>query len=75
MAKVWRLTARCPQCGAGVRLRNTQAAIRMLDHALADPQIGPEDVIQTYQCARQHPDGSLCNTLVEIRLRHWVSYD
>jgi len=45
--------------------------MRMLAHALTDPEIGPDDVIQTYQCARLLRDGSLCNTLVEIRLRHW----
>lgn len=69
--QVWRLTARCPACGSAVRLRNTAHAMRMLDHAKADPQIADEDVIQTYQCARKHPDGSLCNELVEIKLRHW----
>lgn len=36
-----------------------------------DPQIGPDDVLQTYQCARVERDGSLCNALVEIRVKHW----
>jgi len=70
-AEVWRLTARCPECRAPVRLRNAELAFKLLEYALADPDIGPEDVIQTYQCANQFPDKTLCNALVEIKVRHW----
>jgi hypothetical protein len=43
----------------------------MLALAKKSNQIGPETVIQTYQCARVLKDGTLCNELVEIKLRHW----
>lgn len=72
--KVWYLTARCPECHAPVRIRNTDVALRMLDLALREPDIDPESVIQTYQCAREMPNGKLCNAFVEIRLRHWKTY-
>lgn len=68
---VWRLTARCPECHAPVRLRNSDYAIKMLELALGDPDIGPNTILQTYQCANQFPDKSLCNAMVEIKVKHW----
>jgi hypothetical protein len=34
-------------------------------------KFGPETVLQTYQCARVLPDRSLCNKLVDVKVRHW----
>lgn len=68
---VWRINRRCPSCHAPVRLRNTALAIKLLEIALQDPDVGPDDVLQTYQCAKQFPDKSLCNELIYIRVRDW----
>jgi len=33
--------------------------------------LDPETVVQTYMCPRRNPDDTFCNTLVEIRAKHW----
>jgi hypothetical protein len=52
-------------------LRYTPEAEKLLAKAVGDPEITPETVLLTYQCARRLPDGTLCNELVDIKLRHW----
>lgn len=69
--RVYHLTARC-ECGAPVRLRNTDAGLELMKYALSHPEtFGPDTVLQTYQCARQLPDRTLCNKVVEVKVRHW----
>lgn len=70
-SEVYRLTARCPRCGAPIRLRNTLVVPSILKAASESVQLDPETVVQTYQCASRLPDGALCNTLVEIKAKHW----
>jgi len=54
-----------------VRIRNTAQTIRLLRIALADPSFTKDDVVQTYQCHRRHPDGGTCNAIVDIKLGDW----
>lgn len=70
----FRLKARCPSCGAPVRLRNRPLAIEILTEALRAGHRS-EGVLQTYQCARKLTRGGTCNTIVEIRLSDWVPED
>ncbi len=71
--KQYRLTARCPTCQAPVRLRNSGKAVELLLMALESEDWVPDDVLQTYQCARPDPHDVrvLCNEIVYIRVRHW----
>ena len=62
---------RCRVCSAPMRLQNSALMIELLEIALDQVHTDPEGVLQTYQCARRAPDGSLCNALVEVRVRHW----
>lgn len=66
----FKLTARCPKCGAPVRLRNTTKAMELLRIARAEG-FDSDAALQTYQCARRL-SGGLCNTIVTIRLSDWV---
>ena len=66
-----RSPARCHKCGAPVRLRMTEDGYKTLVRALDNADLGDDTVLQTYQCARRLPDGTLCNALVEIRVRDW----
>lgn len=52
-------------------MRITDDGYRALVKVLDDPNLGDDTVLQTYQCARRLPDGSLCNGMVYIRVRHW----
>lgn len=66
-----RVPVRCDDCGAPIRMRITDDGYRALVKVLDDPNLGDDTVLQTYQCARRLPDGSLCNGMVYIRVRHW----
>ena len=68
--KQYRLSARCV-CGAPVRMRNFTRAVELLVLAMERGHLDPDEVLQTYQCARILKDGELCNHLVEIKARHW----
>lgn len=70
----FRLKARCPKCGAPVRLRNLSAGVEMLSHALR-AGMDQDAVIQTYQCARKLSRQGTCNAIVDIRLGDWVPED
>jgi len=65
------LPVRCKECGAPVRMAMTQAGKEALAKAIAVSNLQDDEVLQSYQCARKRPDGSLCNALVEIKARHW----
>lgn len=67
----YRLSARCPECSAPVRLRNLSKAIDIFLLAMERGELDPDEVLQTYQCSRRLPDRELCNTIVKIKARHW----
>jgi len=68
---VYHLSAKCPQCGAPARLRNTPKGIQLLRIAI-EQGFDPDERIQSYQCARELRRGRTCNTIFYIRLRDWT---
>lgn len=61
---VIRLTATCPVCGAPPRIKVFPNVIDLADR-------DPETSILTYQCHRPNRDGKPCNTIYEIKARHF----
>lgn len=68
--RVERLSVRCGVCHAPVRVRTAQEAFEALARAMERGELDPETVVMTYMCARKAPDNELCNTVVEIKVKH-----